>query len=167
MILARGPYLRSLFKIHTMKKFLKITVLVLLLLVGAAFAVPYLFKDQIIAKVKTAINENIEAKVDFQDLDISLFRHFPRLSIGLESVYVKGLHQFSKDTLIAAKQIDVAVNLMSAISGGTIEVYSVNLDAPRIHAVIDESGKANWEITKADTSTVTEDAGEPFSMKLK
>jgi len=77
----------------------------------------------------------------------------------LESVYVKGLYQFSKDTLIAAKQIDVAVNLMSAISGGTIEVYSVNLDAPRIHAVIDESGKANWEITKADTSTVTEDAG--------
>jgi hypothetical protein len=150
-----------------MKKLLKITVLLFLFIIGAALAIPYLFKDQIVKKVKEGINENLAAQVNFSDIDISLFRHFPRLSLGLDSVYVKGIQQFSKDTLISAKKVDVAVNLISAISGGTIQVYSVNLDQPRIHAIVDETGKANWEITKEDTAAKEEVAGEPFSMQLK
>ena len=139
-----------------MKKLLKITVLLFVFIIAAAMAIPYLFKDQIVKKVKEGINENLAAQVNFSDVDISLFRHFPRLALGLDSVYVKGIQQFSKDTLISAKKIDVAVNLLSAISGGTIQVYSVNLDQPRIHAIVDETGKANWEITKEDTAAKEE-----------
>jgi hypothetical protein len=150
-----------------MKKFLKITVLLFLFLIGIAFAVPYLFKDQIVAKVKSALNENVEAHVEFHDVNISIFRHFPRLSVALEAISVRGVNQFSKDTLIAAKNIDVAVNLLSVIGGGKMQVYSVNLNEPRIHAIIDKSGAANWDIMKADTSSKKEAASEPFQMELK
>jgi len=50
-----------------MKKFFLISGIVLVVLIAAISAVPFLFKDKIVAKVKSAINENVNAKVDFDD----------------------------------------------------------------------------------------------------
>jgi uncharacterized protein involved in outer membrane biogenesis len=100
-----------------LKKILKITGIVLLILVIAAIALPMIFKDKITAIAKTEINKNLNAKVDFKDVNISLFRHFPRLAVGLENLEVTGLDDFAKDTLIAAQRIDVALNLMSLFGG--------------------------------------------------
>ncbi|HAT76139.1 MAG TPA: hypothetical protein DCS19_04680, partial [Flavobacterium sp.] len=59
------------------KKILKISGIVILLLVGILFATPYLFKDQIKAKIAQAINEKVNAKVSFADASLSLFKKFP------------------------------------------------------------------------------------------
>lgn len=150
-----------------LKKILKITGIILLVLIVLAFALPLLFKGKIISIAKTEINKNVNAKVDFSDIDISLFRHFPRLAVGLEDLQVIGTDDFSKDTLIAAKQIDVALNLMSVISGSEMKIYSVTIDDPRIHAIVNKEGKANWDITKPDTTTVTPEEPSTFKMNLK
>jgi hypothetical protein len=63
------------------------------------------------------------AKVDFKDVSLSLFRHFPKISISLDELSVVGTNEFSKDTLIAAKTLDASVNLISAIKGKDIKVY--------------------------------------------
>ena len=89
-----------------LKKIVKITLIVLLVLVVAAFAAPFLFKDKITALVKTEINNNLDAKVDFSDVDISFFRHFPRVALGLKKMQVIGINEFAADTLFAAKSID-------------------------------------------------------------
>lgn len=149
------------------KKILKITGIVLLVLVLAAFAIPYFFKDKIVALIKTEVNKNVNAKVDFADVDISFFRHFPRVAVALEGLRVVGIDHFSRDTLISAKDIDIAVNLMSIIKGTDMRVYSVTINEPRIHALVNKDGKANWDIAKEDTSASTA-AGEekPFSLEL-
>ena len=43
------------------KNGLKATGILVILLVGTAFAIPYFFKDKIVEKVKTEINKNINA----------------------------------------------------------------------------------------------------------
>jgi hypothetical protein len=151
-----------------LKKVLKITGIILLVLLLAAIAIPYFFKDKILAVVKTEINKNVNAKVAFTDLDISFFRRFPRVAVGLENLQVIGMDQFSGDTLISAENIDVAVNLMSIIRGKNMNIYSVTIDKPRIHALVAKDGKANWDIAKPDTSAA-EEAGEekPFNLELK
>ncbi|TWF39068.1 AsmA-like protein [Chitinophaga polysaccharea] len=135
-----------------LKKILKIVGITVLVLIVAAFAIPYFFKDKIIAIVKTELNNRLIAKVDFKDMDISLFRHFPRLSVGLENLQVVGTGEFSSDTLLAAKQIDVALNLMSVINGGKMDIYNIALSQPRIHAIVNKDGAANWNIMKPDTA---------------
>jgi len=149
-----------------MKKFVKYTGIVFLFLIALAFLIPLLFKGKIIKLVKAEINKNIEAKVDFKDVSISLFRHFPKLSIGLENISITGVHAFEKDTLISAKRIDASVNLWSAISGSEMKVYGVYLQSPRIHALVNKDGKANWEISKEDTKASTTTA-ESSSFKVK
>jgi len=151
------------------KKILKVTGLILLLLIVFAFAAPFLFKNKITSIVKTQINKNIAAKVDFSDVDISLFRHFPRLAVGLDSLRVTGIGEFSEDTLVSARQIDVALNLMSVISGDVMKIHSINVEEPRVHAIVHKNGHANWMIALPDTTQAATPAApsKPFKMELQ
>jgi hypothetical protein len=153
-----------------LKKIAKITGITLGTLIVILFVAPFIFKGKIIAIAKEQINKNINANVDFKDLSLSFFRHFPRVSVALEELQVIGTDVFAKDTLISAKEIDVAVNLFSVIGGKNMKIYSVIIDQPRIHALVTKEGKANWDIAKPDTAaaTTTADtaASSPFQMNL-
>ncbi|MBV7531222.1 AsmA-like C-terminal region-containing protein [Chitinophaga sp. sic0106] len=135
-----------------LKKILKIVGITIIVLILAVIAIPYFFKDKIMAKVKSELNNQLNAKVDFKDVDISLIRHFPKLSVALEDLSVTGKDRFKEDTLVAVKNIDVALNLMSVIKGDKMEIYNIALEQPRIHAIVDKDGHANWDITKPDSS---------------
>ncbi|MES1215205.1 MAG: AsmA-like C-terminal region-containing protein [Bacteroidota bacterium] len=152
-----------------MKKALKVTGIILLVLVVSAFAIPMLFKGKILSLVKNGINKNINATVEFKDLDLSIFRHFPKLSVALENISVTGIDEFSKDTLISAEKIDASVNIMSVISGDEIKVAGIYLESPRIHALVHKNGKSNWDIAKADTSahTPADNSTSSFKMQLQ
>ncbi len=150
-----------------LKKIIKIIGVILLLLVGFLFAAPYLFKPQIVSLVKTEVNHKINASVNFKDVNISFFRHFPKVAIALEELVVSGNDEFKEDTLIAARKIDAAVNIMSIIKGGNMTIYSINIDEPRIHAIVTKEGKANWDITKNDSiSPQSNNSQKPFQLAL-
>src|SRR5688572_14280949 len=133
-----------------LRKTLKIIGIALLILIAAAFLIPVLFKKQITALVKKEINKSLVAKVDFKDVSLSLFRHFPKISISLDELSVIGSNEFAKDSLISAKTLDASVNLISALKGKDIKVYGVFLESPRIHALVNKEGKANWDIARPD-----------------
>jgi hypothetical protein len=57
-----------------LKKILKITGIVLLVLVVALVSIPFLFKDKIKEMVVTSINQNLDATVAFEDIDLSLLK---------------------------------------------------------------------------------------------
>jgi hypothetical protein len=148
------------------KKILKITGIVVLALIIIAFLLPLLFKGKIMEIAKKEINQNLNARVDFKDVDISFFRHFPHVAAGLENLQVIGTGDFSKDTLLSAKKIDVALNFMSLFGDAEMKIYSITVDNPRIHAIINKDGKANWDITKPDTSATPAKESE-FKLSLK
>lgn len=151
-----------------LRRTLKITGITLLVLILAAFLIPILFKKQITNLVKSEINKSLTAKVDFADVSLSLFRHFPKISIALDDLSVIGTGEFAKDTLIAAKTFDASVNLISVIKGSNIKVYGVYLKSPRIHALVNKEGKANWDIAKEESDTTTTDSSpSEFKMNLQ
>ncbi|HEX6169769.1 MAG TPA: AsmA-like C-terminal region-containing protein [Chitinophagaceae bacterium] len=152
-----------------LRKTLKITGITLLALIAIAFLIPILFKKQITSLVKKEINKSLVAKVDFKDVSLSLFRHFPKISISLDELSVVGTNEFAKDTLIAAKTLDASVNLISAIKGKDIKVYGVFLESPRIHALVNKDGKANWDIARPDNDTtgLTDTSPSEFKMNLQ
>ncbi|HEY6505219.1 MAG TPA: AsmA-like C-terminal region-containing protein [Chitinophagaceae bacterium] len=150
-----------------LRKTLKITGITLLVLIVAAFLIPVLFKKHITDLVKKEINKSLVAKVDFSDVSLSLFRHFPKISISLDNLTVVGTEEFAKDTLISTKTFDASVNLISAIKGKDIKVYGVYLESPRIHALVNKEGKANWDIAKEDGDTATATAASsPSEFKM-
>lgn len=152
-----------------MIKKLFIGILILLILfVGAAIAIPIIFNDQIIEKLKTSLNANVNAKVDFSDVDVSLLRSFPNLSLVLEDVEIIGKGLFEADTLAIIKRTSIDLNLMSVIRGETIGINSFTLTEPNLHLVVTESGFANWNILLEDSTSATKDeAPSNFKAELK
>lgn len=60
-----------------LRKVLLGLLIIIVLLVGALAAIPFLFKDELLAFAKTQINTYLTAKVDFDDFDVSIFKDFP------------------------------------------------------------------------------------------
>lgn len=145
--------------------FLIIGTLVLLLL-ATAVIIPVFFKDKIMAVVKKQMNEQLNATADFKDVDISILRSFPRLSVTISGLSVIGKDDFKNDTLIAANSIDVALDLMKAING-SYDILNIGVNKARIHAIVQADGKANWDIAKPATETKPAEESAPFAMKLR
>ena len=149
------------------KKFFKIFFIVLLVLIGLIFATPYIFKHKIVSLVKKEINKNLTAKVDFKDVDISFFRRFPKVSIGLDDLQVIGTDDFAADTLLSAKRLDATVDFMSFIRGINMSIYNIYLVSPRINAIVSKDGFANWDIVKSDADKPAADsADKAFNLRL-
>ena len=83
-------------------------------------------------------------------LNISLFRHFPKISIALDNLQVTCVGEFQDDTLLTAKQFTVSCDIKSLISGDSIRVCSITVDEPRFHARINKYGHCNWNIIKSE-----------------
>ena len=100
-----------------MKKIVKISGVILLCIILLMVALPFIFKDKIIAKVKTEANKNLNATLNFTDLSLSLFTNFPQFSITLDNLSLANAAPFKGDTLISAKSFRVTTDVMSVISG--------------------------------------------------
>ena len=144
------------------KNGLKATGILVILLVGTAFAIPYFFKDKIVEKVKTEINKNINAKVDFSNVDISFMRHFPRISVRLEDLDVTGIGKFEGVKLLHTEGLDLALDFWNVWNGGNpYEVNSIYAEQPLLNVVVLADSSANYDITKP-----TDKKTEPSNFKL-
>ena len=149
------------------KKIIYVLLGLVLLIIIAAVTIPILFKDKIIAKVKTEINNNINAKVDFGSFDLSLFKHFPSLSFSLNDLSVVGIKEFEGDTLTYIKSLDVGVNFWSIISGSQMSIKFISLDEPYINILVLENGKANYDIAKSTEPSAQAAESSSFKMNLQ
>ena len=160
-----------------MKKFIKIilksVLIIILFLLIVIISVPILFKNQLLDKAKEEINKNVNAKVEFADFKVGLIKHFPNLSVSLIDLNVTGTDTFSSDTLISFKSFSIAIDLVSLIKKDGINIRSISLIKPSIHAKVMEDGKANWDIMKESEEETVEEpdtvvSGTPdFKVNLK
>ena len=146
-----------------MKKFIKwffsTVIIFIVLLIALMIIIPYFFKDEILSKVKSEINKSVNAKVEFTDVTLSLFKSFPDFNLGLIDLSVVGVDKFEKDTLLYLKSFNVEVDLMSAL-GKNIVVKGIVLNQPFIHAKVLADSSANWDIVKP-TEEAQEEVEEP------
>ncbi|HRP39199.1 MAG TPA: AsmA-like C-terminal region-containing protein [Chitinophagales bacterium] len=149
-----------------MKKVFIAIGLIFVLLIGAVLAVPFLFKDKINAAVKEAINENVNAKVDYGDFSLSLIRSFPNFNFSINDVSVVGVDAFKNDTLTHIKNLNLTVDLMSVINGSKYKLLKLELNEPLVNAIVNFDGKANWDIAKSKEEKKA-DSETKFSAELK
>lgn len=135
------------------RKILLITGITLLILISFIISAPWIFKGKITSIVKSAVSKDLRAHVNFTDVDISWFRHFPNVTVGLNNLDLTCVGEFQGDTLMSAKQINITCDIKSLVSGDSIKIYSVTANAPRFHALIHKDGHFNWSTIKPDSSS--------------
>jgi hypothetical protein len=150
-----------------LKNLLRISGITILILLLAMFILPFVFKDKIMNLVKEEANKNLNATLNFSDLDLSFFRSFPFLSIGIDSISLVGQDDFKGDTLISASSIRMSTGLMSIIRGSEIDIRSLEIKDAGILLKVLNNGKTNWDITKPSPPTGEPEKPSAFKAGLK
>ena len=151
------------------KKILKIVGIVLLLLIVAAFAVPYLFKDQIKAKIAKIINENVDAKVAFKDADLSLFKGFPRATISIEKLSVINKAPFEGDTLVAFDELNLKMSVMELFNSDDkpMNIEAISSKNGLINIIFNKDGVGNYDIALKNKDKKDDEKSKPLALKIK
>jgi hypothetical protein len=155
-----------------LKRILLIVLIFLIVLIGMAVALPIIYKDRIVDMTKDEINKTVNAQVDFEDVDLSLFRDFPNFSFLLKNFAVTGKGDFEGTLLAKGEAAELSFDLMSLFSKTSpVKINSVSLRKPEINVLVLPDGKANYDITipsgqqVEETNTETDYSG--FQINLK
>ncbi|MFB6340535.1 AsmA-like C-terminal region-containing protein [Saccharicrinis sp. FJH62] len=149
-----------------MKKVLGIIAIIITILIIAIVATPFLFKNQISSLAKKEISKQMEADVDYSSVNISIFKHFPDLTLSLNDLSIV---QEETDTLISMRQMLLNMETWSAITGNQLNIKTIVLNTPRINYVTGVADASSAEMVeempdKSTQDTITE---EPFLVKLQ
>lgn len=140
------------------KLFLVLFILIVLVLI-AAVAIPYFYKDEIVDMAKTEINKTINADVNFNNVSLSLFKNFPNFTLGLDDFSVKGRDDFQDVTLVSTKSFQATLDLMSVIKSDIpVKIKGIHLVEPLVNIIVLKNGKANYDITKPSEATTTSES---------
>ncbi len=147
-----------------MKKAFKIFGILVLFIIVAAVAAPIIFKDKLAQILKEQINKNVNAKVDFSDVDISILSTFPKAGLTLENLSITTFEPFKGDTLFYAKEIALKMPLsgLTKTAEDAIEINSFTIENALVNIISDTNGNTNYDIAKkSDESDIKETSTEP------
>lgn len=145
-----------------LKRFLLILGIFFLVLILGALAVTTLFQDAIGQRIVREINKQIKTELKVGDFRLSLFRAFPNAAATLKDVELYGAHN---DLLLDAGEVSFRIGYAS-IFGSSIKVNSVLIANGALRALVDEQGKAGYDIFEPSGEEDTGEAGS-FNVSLK
>nr|WP_026754626.1 AsmA-like C-terminal region-containing protein [Sediminibacter sp. Hel_I_10] len=151
-------------------KILGITIVVIFLLL---VIVPFAFQGQIKDLVKKVINQNLNANVEFSDVNLSFIRSFPQAHVNVDDLVITNFEPFKGETFMSAKNIAFTMSIKELFKNANEEpiiVNSIEIDEALLTLMTDSFGNSNWDITKettAQTSSTSTDASGSFSFDIE
>jgi len=151
-----------------MGKILKIVGIVLLLLIVSLFAIPYLFENQIKAKIVEAINKKVDAKVSFADADLSLFKSFPQANVTVDKLLIINKAPFEGDTLISLGELNLKMSIKELFKGKEepMDIEAISSKNGLINIIFNKDGIGNFDIALKDDKK-DDGKSDPLSLKIK
>jgi len=153
-----------------MKKALKIIGITLLICIALLIAIPFAFQGQIKDMVKRFINENVNAKVEFNDVSLSFIRSFPKAHVAVGDLKITTFKPFENEILATSKNIAFTMSikeLFKKANEGPIVVNSINIDEALLSLKTNKFGNNNYDITKEKDNASTETETNNFAFSLE
>lgn len=151
-----------------MKKLLIRLGLGLGILLVILMILPFAFKGKILEAAKKAANSSLSAEIKFDDnISLSLIRNFPNISVGVPNLSIVGRDSFQGDTLYAAQNTRIVLDIKSVLGGETMNIRKIDLENPHINIIFLKSGRANFDIAPTDTTaSIDTTTSAPISLDL-
>lgn len=153
-----------------MKKFLRITRKILLwttgIWLGLLLLLQIILSPAVLSKIINSVSdEYMDADLKFSKAYVSVFRHFPKITLNLENLEVtypsdrfdslekksvQGHLLYSgcaeqADTLVSIKRLSASISLRSLLAGN-IRLPHIEAESPRVFAHSYDEDNANWNI---------------------
>lgn len=153
------------------KKILKGLGIFLLVLIIALAAAPFLFKDKIKGMIAKAINDNVEAKVAFEDVSLSLFKSFPQANVTIDKLSIINKAPFEGDTLVYMGEANLKMSVKELFKGDDegMNIESFFVKDGIVNILFDKNGLGNFDIAIKDENQKPAEAKEkkPFALNIQ
>lgn len=131
------------------------------------FIIPILFPGTISKQVKIFANKHLAGELDYKKTHLTFFRHFPSLTVSVDDVLLKGSKPFHQDTLLAAKEVAVGINLKNLIFDGEVKIDEIYVTNASVNVFVNTKGEANYNVYVSKPSNKAKDTTEAgASIKL-
>ncbi|MDQ0595210.1 AsmA protein [Chryseobacterium ginsenosidimutans] len=131
------------------------------------FIIPILFPGTISEQVKIFANKHLAGKLDYRKTHLTFFRHFPSLTVSVDNFLLKGSKPFQEDTLLAAKEVAVGINLKNLIFDREIKIDEIYVTDAYANVFVNSKGEANYNVYISKPSEKQKDTTEAgTSVKL-
>ncbi len=127
-------------------KILKWTGISIASILFLMFIIPILFPGQVSEQVKLFANKHLAGKLDYRKTHLTFFRHFPSLTVSVDDFLLKGSKPFQNDTLLAAKEVAVGINLKNLIFDGEVKIDEIYVTDAYANVFVNTKGEANYNV---------------------
>ncbi|WP_340155794.1 AsmA-like C-terminal region-containing protein [uncultured Winogradskyella sp.] len=148
-----------------MKKFLKIIGIVLLIFIAILIAIPFALESKIDTIVQNYADENLNAELSFDDINLSLISSFPKAEVSVENLKITNRAPFEGETLATAKSLSFEMGVMQLLKGteDPLEINEIIADELLLVIKTNKTGAVNYDIVKESETdaapTETESSG--------
>jgi AsmA protein len=145
-------------------KYVGITFVVIL---GLLFLTPILFADQIKEQIKKTANERLSAELNYSDVSVSFFRHFPSLTLTLNDLKLNGSAPYKNEKFITAKEVSFGIDVASLIFSKSVKIDQIYLSDSFINVKVNSNGEANYNIYKSTAHASASKDSTDTALKLE
>lgn len=151
------------------KKILKGLGIFLLISIIALAAAPFLFKDKIKQLVLKTINENVDATVAFNDVDISFFKSFPKATVSIDALSIINKAPFAGDTLFYSGELNLKMSVKELFKGEgePMEIESFTSKNGLANIIFNKDGIGNFDIALKDKKEDDAKDSKPFALNIQ
>ncbi len=133
-------------------------------------AIPFVLESKIDKIVQAYVDENVNAKVAFDDVSLSLISSFPNAKVTINNLTITNKEPFKEETFTTAKSIGLKMpikELFKNQNDDPIVITQISIDEALMTLKENTAGATNWDILKTgEPQASTEDsAGFKFSIE--
>ena len=157
-------------KKFTIKKVLKIVAVFFLVIIIAFAAIPFIFKDKIKALVLKSINESVDARVAFEDVDLSLFKNFPNANVTIDKLSIINKAPFEGDTLFYSGEVNLKMSIKELFKGDdeAMNLQGFSSTNAVVNVIFNKDGLGNFDIALKDQEEdATAGESKPFALNIQ
>lgn len=152
-----------------LKKVLKGLGIFLLFAIIALAAAPFLFKDKIKEMIAKTLNENVNANIAFEDVDLSLFKSFPQAHVTIDKLSIINKAPFAGDTLLYAGETNVTMSVKELFKGEgeTMSLESFSAVDGIVNIIFNKDGVGNFDIALKEAEEKKPSDSKPFALDIQ
>jgi AsmA protein len=136
-------------------------------IIGLLFLTPIVFEDQIKEQIKKTANERLSAELNYSDVSVSFFRHFPSLTLTLDNLSLNGSAPYTNEKFITAKEVSFGINVASLIFSKSVKIDQIYLSDSFINVKVNPNGEANYNIYKSQEQSSQPKDSSDTALKLE
>ena len=145
-------------------KYLGITFVIIL---GLLFLTPIVFADKIKEQIKKTANEKLSAELNYSDVSISFFHHFPSLTLTLSDLHLNGSAPYKDEKFLTAKEVSFGINVASLVFSKEVKIDQIYLSDAFINVKVNAKGEANYNVYKSSSQEQNPKDSTETALKLE